>query len=362
MSSTQLRFALLILVSTEQQKKRGESLRTQETYLKKVVSDLGGSIAKIYAGQEHAVDGSDRQLFEQLLTDANKQPKPFDAVIITDLSRWTRDEEDSARSIKILKKNSIRFFVMSQELDLFNSNIKFLISIQAACNSFSASTMKEKSLINRIHRAERGLLTVGKRPFGRTFDSKTGKWDIDKEKQKMIEDIAKRYLMGEHLADLAEEFGLSHSNLHKVLTQRSDTTWEQNFDCPDFKIRETVVTKVPLLLPDKIIDAIKRKVEANKTYQHGQNKHQYLLSRMIFCSHCEYAMTGQPPNHNGHKYYRHANKRLKECNRHKAWVLVEEIEDVVMRHLFECFGNPQAIQKAIEKAIPNKQRIQEHQH
>jgi hypothetical protein len=31
-------------------------------------------------------------------------------------------------------------------------------------------------------------------------------------------EIAKRYLAGEKLPDLAEEFNMNHANLHKILT------------------------------------------------------------------------------------------------------------------------------------------------
>jgi hypothetical protein len=35
------------------------------------------------------------------------------------------------------------------------------------------------------------------------------------------------------------------------------------------------------------------------------------------------------------------------------------LEENVLRHLFECFGNPQAVQRAIEDATPNLEKIQE---
>ena len=54
------RFASLIRVSTEKQERQGESLRTQESQIKAAVAELGGVIARRYAGQEHATAGWER--------------------------------------------------------------------------------------------------------------------------------------------------------------------------------------------------------------------------------------------------------------------------------------------------------------
>jgi hypothetical protein len=90
-------------------------------------------------------------------------------------------------------------------------------------------------------------------------------------------------------------------------------------------------------------------------------KNQYLLSHMTFCDHCGYAMFGQT-NHGARRYYRHAHvKRKKVCNGAKAkmWISAEQLEENVITRLFECFGNPEAVKKAIEEATPNHEKIVE---
>ena len=87
------------------------------------------------------------------------------------------------------------------------------------------------------------------------------------------------------------------------------------------------MTQVPALLDDGHRQILQR-AKSNRTYTHGQQKHFHLLSRMIFCSHCGYAMFGQL-NHNGKRYYRHAHsERVNACKAEKCWVPVNEIEDV----------------------------------
>jgi DNA invertase Pin-like site-specific DNA recombinase len=83
-----LRFAPIIRVSTEKQKKQGESFETQTKQIIQYVEFLGGVIPEEcwkYSGQEHATPGAERKRIDQLLEDSAKGI--FDAVIVCDASR-----------------------------------------------------------------------------------------------------------------------------------------------------------------------------------------------------------------------------------------------------------------------------------
>ena len=351
-----LRFAALIRVSTEQQANTGESLRTQRAEIEATVKRLGGTVATWYGGQEHATPGWEKTEIKRLLTDAQKQGRPWDAVIVTNADRWSRDNRSSTAGLEVLKKHKVRFFVGSTEHDLFNPEARLYLGMSATIGEYQARIQAKKSLENRIKRAKRGIPVTGKLPYGRTFDkTKDGPdgWGIDDAKQRIVEDVARRYLAGESMEALAAELGVNHTSLHKTLTKRCGDTWEQHFDSDNLNIHETVETHIPRLLPDKTIRAILEKVEANKTYQHGQTKNHYLLGRVIFCEACGYAMFGQT-NHQTARYYRHAHaKRVRPCHAVKGWVRADALEEAVIRHLFEMFGNPAAVEKAIEAAIPD---------
>ncbi|NLF73140.1 MAG: recombinase family protein [Candidatus Anammoximicrobium sp.] len=355
-----LRFGALIRVSTEKQADRGESLRTQTKQIDEAVERWGGTIKRTYSGQEHATPDYERRLLDQLLADAETHPRPFDAIIVADESRWSRDNERSKAGLRTLRENGIRFFTSTMEHDLHNPAVRLWLGMSAEIGEYQASVQKEKSAINRINRAKRGLPTCGKLPFGRTYDRETGKWAVDEEKQAMIDDVARRYLAGEPLPRLAEEYGVNHSNLHKVLTSRCGAVWTQTFCIEGLKINETIDVPVPRLLPDETIAAIRRKAEANRTYQHGRPKYPYLLAGYVFCSHCRYSMFGQT-NHHRLQYYRHAHtSRARTCGLHpRPWVRCDELDDAVIRHLFELFGNPRAMQRAIENATPNLHKLNE---
>jgi site-specific DNA recombinase len=360
-SNKPISFAALIRVSTDRQATEGESLKTQRTEIEHAAKQLGGKVAEWYGGQEHATPGWEKKELSRLLADAAKKHPRFNAVIVTHPDRWSRDNADSKKGLDILRKAGVKFYVGSAEHDLFNPTATLFLGMSAEIGEFHARLQSQKSIQNRIARAKRGIPTCGKLPFARTFDREMGKWGVDTQKQRSIENVARRYLAGEPMPQLAEELGVNHASLHKTLTKRCGDKWEQTFDCDSLNIHEAVTTTIPPLLPRETIKAILAKVEANKTYRHGQPKHPYLLGRMVICEKCGYAYFGQT-NHGERRYYRHAHtKRNRKCESSKGWVRADELEDAVLRHLFNTFGNPAAFERAVERALPNLDAHRQHE-
>ncbi len=355
-----MRFAVLIRVSTEKQEKKGESLHNQRRQLEAAVDRLGGEIYHVYGGQEHATSGWERKELNTLLADAQKDPKPFDAVMVYDASRWSRDNAESKRGLEILRSNEIRFFTLSQEHSLHDPCATLFLGMATEIGEYQARMQKKKSVESCIERARRtGAPTGGKKPFGREWNKQKEVWEVIPEKQTMIQDVAKRYLNGEPLSKLAKEYEVNHSNLHKVLTKKCGDTYQIKWNLPDLKIDEEVTIKIPELLSKDTIQKINHRAKANKTYQHGRPKHPYLLSGYVFCAECGYAMFGQT-NHNGKQYYRHAHtERAKECplKNPRPWVACHDLEHAVIEMLFEVFGNRSAMLRAIEKATPDQEKL-----
>jgi len=342
-------------VSTEQQERHGESLRTQTTQIEQAVARLGGRIVKWYGGQEHATEGHEKEQIAILLADASQEPKPFDALMVSHADRWSRDNRASRHGLELLQQHHVRFFTLDQEHDLYDPDAELFLGLSAVIGGYQAKIQRKKSIESRIHRAQRNIPTCGHLPFGRTFDKATGKWGVDPAKKKVIEEVARRYLAGEQMTNLAEEFRMNHSNLHKIVTRLSGTKWVLHFRSPDLNIKEEVTVDIPPLLSPETIKRVLAKVAANRTYQHdvhAKKKSPYLLSRNVRCEKCGYAYVVQT-NHNGTRYYRHAHgKQYPKCPK-VGWVPAEELEDAVIRHLFNTYGNAAALERAIDAAVPN---------
>lgn len=354
----QLRFAPLIRVSTEGQATKGESLRTQKSQIQQYVESLGGIVTgdswTAYSGQEHSTPDYERKKLDKLLHDAAKGR--FDAVIVADASRWSRDNRKSKEGLEVLRQNGIKFFVGTTQYDLFTPEHTFFLGVAAEIGEFTARTQNLKSTTNRLLRAKRGIPSAGKLPYARKFDRQTETWGIDEVLRRKIEWAAEQYLAGRPMGEIAKALGMNHPNLWKVMTKRAGEDWEIRFCSKKLNIDETVPVKIPPLLPPETIEAIKQKSAANKTYTHGSLKHHYLLSRMIFCGECGHAMFGQT-NHNDRRYYRHPRGRLTPCDP-GLWVPAQELEQAIMVNLFAMFGDIERLEKAVQEATPDQEQAE----
>ncbi|MBN2611761.1 MAG: recombinase family protein [Bacteroidales bacterium] len=356
MRTQQLKFAPIIRVSTEQQEKRGESLRTQRSQIEHYVKTLNGIIPDYcwrYAGQESATPDKERTLLNTLLEDSGKGL--FDAVIVCDASRWSRDNLKNKEGLNILRANKIRFFVGATEYDLYNPAQNLFLGMSAEIGEYQAREQALKSITNRINRAKRGIPTAGKLPYGRTWNEAEG-WQIDEEKQKIIQQAANRYLSGEGIPAIAASLKMNASNLWKLLTKRCGTTWECRFVNKKVNIDEKVAMSIPPLLDEANITAIHERARNNIKGVRGHRKYHYVLTGFVFCKRCGYTFACNT-NPLKKQYYRHS-KNNKACSFHK-FIPANELDNLVLMQLVKTFGDAELIEQAIKKATPDIERRKE---
>jgi site-specific DNA recombinase len=355
-STNGLRFASSIRVSTEAQEEQGQSLQTQRDHNARDVALLGGTIVATYGGQEHATEGWERRELERLLADASK--RKFDAVIIANADRWDRGSELGRRAYEVFKQVGIRFFVSCTEYDLFNPEHRLFLDLAGVIGKYQAANSKRKSVLNRIARAREGRPTAGKLPYGRTYAPDKG-WGLDPAKVATAERAARLYLGGTSLIEVAKTIGMSLSNLHATLNKHAGDTWVQVFDAPDLNIHEEVILTVPRLLPEETVRAIRDRAENRRTYNSKRVPRPYLLARVIRCGHCGHGL--YPHVGRGTPYYKHFNpSRMKDrtCPDPRATIRADAVEESVLRHLFDLFGNPSAVQRAVEAAVPDLTKVE----
>lgn len=358
---TPLRFAPIIRVSTEEQERKGESLATQKTQISEYVKILGGTIPPEcwqYSGQESATK-RERILWDRLLADSGRNL--FDAIIVADASRWSRNNQKSLEGLETLRANGIRFFIGTSEKNLNLPADRMTLGLFTTLNQFNAEEQSRKSQENRVHRAKRGIPTAGKLPYGRTWNKKAERWEVDPVKKNIIEQTARRYLAGESIRDIAKSFKVDASTLFKTLTQRCGTTWECRYRDKVTGITETVTLAIPRLLDEDIINAVRARMDKNITYVRGNRKHSYLLQGVIFCRRCGFKMSSYR-NQQGNRYYRHSQYNP-ECY-YSKFVRADEIETAVLLSLVRTFGDDEKVQRAILQATPDVNRrvelIKEH--
>ncbi|NNJ27305.1 recombinase family protein [Alienimonas chondri] len=350
--SKPLRIGGYYRVSTDDQADRGESLAVQKAAITSDAAALGGTVVEWYGGSEHGTAGHARPELARLLRDA--EAGKFDAVMVFDLTRFSRDAATGEENKKRLRRCGVRFFVRTAESDPYDPNHGLTDGVQLLVADHSAKVQRKKSIESRISRARKGWPAAGRLPFGRDFDRDKG-WSVIEEKKALIREVAARYLAGESMERMAREKKMNQATLHRTLTRRSGGTWMQTFTDPEFGISETVPTPVPPLLDDKTIAAVLERAQYNKNYGTERRIDRYLLRGMVYCGACGYTMQGQLGRGGKDAYYRHPYK----CGgggcdiRPRPFVRCADLEDAVTRVLFDVLGDEAAITAAIRRAEPD---------
>jgi site-specific DNA recombinase len=358
--TNQLRFAPIIRVSTEKQRDKGKSLETQKAQIIKYVELLNGVIPDEcwkYCGQEHSTPGYERKLLDQLLSDSSKNI--FDAVIVIEPSRWSRDNQKSQIGLDILDRNNIQFYAGTTRY-VINSKKDpvsyYMLSNFVALSQMVAHQMANKSVENRQTAWDDGIPCVSMLPYGRDYDRKTHTWKIIEEKKEKIERAVDLFLSGKGRDEIVEilDLNISANTLWTIFRNYLGDTWTT---------KKMGTMKIPPLIddPDKI-EAVHRRIENNKIITRDpRGKHAYLLSGMIFCEDCGLTMNGVPNVLNKNKtdeskfkyQYRHPINDKRTCPNMKAWdVPAADIEEAVMSNIYSRLGNKEAVEKALADAIP----------
>lgn len=336
-------FAPLIRVSTETQEKQGQSLRTQREQLTLAIESLGGEVFKWYEGQEHSTPDYERKILEELMVDA--QAGKFNAVIVADLSRWSRDNGRSKQDTRTLQDLGVRFFEGAREINLFDPTQAFVLGMGVEVAEFFASQQSYKSVINRINRAKQGF-PVCTLPYGRTFDKVTRTWGIDPKCRERVQQVAALYLEGGSWRELGKMFGMNPASLCLTMNHRCGDTWEQHFKSKRHGINVVIPTKVPRLLPESVILAIREKSADRATWDKKTQATEYLFSRIIFDAETGHALSGTC-NSRGVRYYKPFHGEA-----HKFTINAEILEKTILGELFEVLSSRKSLREAVFSGNP----------
>ena len=198
--------------------------------------------------------------------------------------------------------------------------------------SINAKRQAEKCRAGRIARAEKGEPGVALTPFGRHFDKETRKWSVDGKAKKLAEEVAEKYLQGgKSFKAISREYGKTPAWSYKLLFEQSGETWVQHFHSKLTNIHRDIASKIPPLLPQKLLNRIKARAFDKRWKDYGVRKHPYLFSRLVFDARTKYALTGTTYPHNGYSYYApYRDKGLK--------IRADLLEKDVIEKLFDFMG------------------------
>jgi site-specific DNA recombinase len=198
----------------------------------------------LYADEAVSGSGSDRDGLSRLLSAANSVPRPFDAVLVDDTSRLSRNVGHAARIREQLEFIGVRIIAVSQGIDSRDEQSGVLFDVHALVDNLYI-----KELAKKTHRGMEGLALRGFHTGGNCYGFRNikieggVKLEVDEHEAEVVRRIFEMAAGGSSLKTIARTFNLEGIAPPRPRSNKVQSTW-----CPSaihaMLRRETYIGRV----------------------------------------------------------------------------------------------------------------------
>ena len=272
-----------------------------------------------------------RPEFQRMIAESSK--RLFQAILVYQLDRFSRNRYDSATYKAKLKKNGVRVISARENISDDASGVLMEAVLEGMAEYYSVELgQKVKRGMNL--NAEKCLSNGGSIPLG--FKVIDRKYHIDEETAPYVQKIFELYADGLRHVDITNYLNARHIRTsHGAVFNKSSL----NFLLKNKKyigVYRYGEVEVPNGIPRIVSDELFNKVadimtENKKSPGRMRAKEDYLLTTKLFCGHCKSLMvgvSGKSPTGRVHHYYSCNDSRLKLCD--KKNVQKNYLEDLVI--------------------------------
>jgi site-specific DNA recombinase len=170
----------------------------QEALCRKLATERNWQVAEVYVDNDaSAFTGRRRPRYEQMLADVEAGDR--DAILAVDQDRLVRRVGEVDRLIRLCEKTGTLMVLASGEIDTTTADGILKAQLLAVVAENESRKKSERVRRQRDQAAQAGRPAGGRRPFGYEADNIT----IRRDEAKIVRELAKRFLAGESLRQLA---------------------------------------------------------------------------------------------------------------------------------------------------------------
>ena len=327
-----------------------------------------------YIDEARSGSNTDRPGFQRLLADVQKGK--FEAVVIYDISRGSRDVGDWFMFRKQMATLGIKVLSATNtlgDMDDPNAFLQELLSVGLGQHMVLQS--RQKSIAGKRIRAERGLHCGGTAPLG--YDIVDGQYVINEREAAVVRMAFERYAAGDSYADIIsriEQTGVRGKNGHRIEANTLHYIFKNErytgkyiwFDREERHMHKHVgkdnedkiihMDAIPQIVSPEIWNMVRQRMEGNRRLGSGKRKEgrQYLLSGLIRCAECGSAMSGVTTVSKGLAYPRYIclGKRVeKRCNNKN--VKADLLEKYILQAIRDRFLSSDQLREVAEAILKN---------
>lgn len=332
-------------------------------------------LQRLYIDEATTGTNTNRAGLQQLIFDAKQGL--FNAVVIYDISRGSRDVGDWFTFRSLMAELGVRVIAVSQELGDITKPGDFIKEvIEVGFAQYQVLDAREKSMAGSRQRAKKAKFMGGTPPLG--YDVKDGHYVINEIEARWVKTIFEMYADGASYAEILSAIPearsklgrpLAHSSLHDILKNERYAgvyTWSKRImkrmgKWAGGQLNRNAIRiddAIPAIISKKTWEKAKRRMSDNARGGRNAAKREYLLSGLIECELCGTVYHGRTVKNTrgyGNSHYVCGNKYVyrqgvKRCTKSKN-INGEKIETFVIESLKDYLGSADLTKAAQEIAV-----------
>lgn len=371
-----LKLGAYIRVSTEEQASAIEGSLDNQKYRLKAYVDMKntqvkswGEVVDYYIDDGFSAKDTRRPAYQRMMSDIKR--KKIDLILITDLSRLSRNIYDFCNLMDELEKNEAQFLSIKEQFDSTTPAGKMMIYNMINLAQFEREQISERVALGAHSRAMRGLMNGARAILGYDkHEDKPGSYVVNENEAKDVRKIFRHFLNTGSCAKTVKElvqagikpklsgkYGklkISHKWTCQTLTSllssaaytgfhevnKANKKKDQSRLKPHQQYKLVKATWPPIVPEDDFNLAQKLLAEAKKLERvrlEGAEDRFYVLSGILRCGECGSPMVGQAAHGEKqvHRYYGHTQAyRNTECQFHR--VPAQDVEKIVLDYVWSA--------------------------
>lgn len=267
------------------------------------------NLLRFYSDEGFSGTNMERPAFQEMCAAAKM--KLFDAVLIYDISRASRDVADWMEFRKIMRTLDVQVISVTQNLgDSLDPNSYLLELINAGIGQHMVLQTRQKSIAGTTSKAKEGVFLGGFPPLG--YDIKNGFYVINPYEAKYVRMIFEMYASGKSYNEIIGALGglkgkrgavIGKTQLRSILQNEryiGTYTWNKK----QYKVMNKwaggkpnpnvvkIEGVIPPLVDMDIWERVRNRMKDTKRRAANKAKREYLLSGLITCECCGGAYVG----------------------------------------------------------------------
>jgi len=301
------RVVLYLRVSTDRQAKQNTSIPAQRKELDAEVHRRRWIKVDEYVDEGESGTTDNRPRFQEMLADARKRPRPFDAILVYDFSRFARDRVDSAVHKRSHRKLGISVQSLSQQIE-DTAEGKLLEGVVESVDQYYADRLRIVSARGQRELARRGFWRGGPRPYGYCLKkvddgaNERSRLEIDPECAPFVREAFERAADGESIRGITFWLNASEAIPPRGSRWNVSTVYQmlrRKVYMGTVEIKGKITGVEPTIVEDgcpaivarSLWAAVQLQLQRRRIHNQNTERHVYLLNGIARCSECGTPLT-----------------------------------------------------------------------